>query len=116
MFTSCLRKQQDGRGLNPGVRGVNRSATHATTEEHQANFNYKGESNKAKGNQSVLKLLLLAFSWLDGIYQDCSFLLLLSYYFVIIIIVIINSSLEKIEELLVYLNVFKTYVHEICVK
>ena len=46
----CLRKQRDGRGLNPRVRGVNRSATHASTEEHQANFKHKGETNKAKGN------------------------------------------------------------------
>ena len=38
----CLRKQRDGRGLNPGVRDVNRSATHASTEEHQANFKHKG--------------------------------------------------------------------------
>ena len=36
-----LRKQRDGRGLNPGVRGVNRSATHASTEEHQPNFKHK---------------------------------------------------------------------------
>ena len=47
---SCLRKQRDGRGLNPGVRGANNSATHASTEEHQANFKHKGEPNKAKGN------------------------------------------------------------------
>ena len=74
-------------------------------------LNIKGESNKAKGNQSVLKLLLLAFSLLDGTYQDCSFLLLSSHYYVIIIIIIIiinNSSLEWMEELLVYFNVFKT--------
>ena len=55
-------------------------------------LNIKGESNKAKGNHSVLKLLLLAFSLLDGTYQDCPFLLLISYHYVIIII--INSSLE----------------------
>ena len=60
-------------------------------------LNIKGESNKAKGNQSVPKLLLLAFSFLDGTYQDCSFLLLTNYYYVIIIImiiIIIYSSLE----------------------
>ena len=37
----CLRKQEDGRGLNPGFRGANRSATDASTEEHQANFKHK---------------------------------------------------------------------------
>ena len=44
----CLRivKQRDGRGLNPCVRGVNRSATDASTEEHQANFKHKGEQKK----------------------------------------------------------------------
>ena len=47
----CLRKQREGRGLNPCVRGVNRSATDASTEEHQENFKHKGERNKAKGNQ-----------------------------------------------------------------
>ena len=47
----CLRKQRDGRGLNPGVWDVNRSVKHASTEEHQANFKHKGERNKAKGNQ-----------------------------------------------------------------
>ena len=47
----CLRKQRDGRGLNPGVRGVNRLATHTSTEEHQPNFKHMGELNKAKGNQ-----------------------------------------------------------------
>ena len=47
----CLRKPRDGRGLNPGVRGVNRSATHASTEEYQPNFKNMGEQNKAKGNQ-----------------------------------------------------------------
>ena len=47
----CLRKQRDGRGLNPGVRGVNRLATHTSTEEHQPNFKHMGEPNKAKGNQ-----------------------------------------------------------------
>ena len=46
-----LRKQRDGRGLNPGVRGVNRLATHTSTEEHQPNFKHMGEPNKAKGNQ-----------------------------------------------------------------
>ena len=47
----CLWKQRDWRGLNPGVRAVNRLATHASTEEHQPNFKHKGEPNKAKGNQ-----------------------------------------------------------------
>ena len=51
----CLRKQRDWRGLNPCVRqlvrGVNRSATDASTEEHETNFKDKGEPNKAKGNQ-----------------------------------------------------------------
>ena len=47
----CLRKQRDGRGLNPGVRGVNRLATHTSTEEHQPNFKHMGEPNKARGNQ-----------------------------------------------------------------
>ena len=46
-----LRKQRDGRGLNPGVRGVNRLATHTSTEEHQPNFKHMGEPNKAKGNR-----------------------------------------------------------------
>ena len=46
-----LRKQLDGRGLNPGDRGVNRLATHTSTEEHQPNFKHMGEPNKAKGNQ-----------------------------------------------------------------
>ena len=32
-------------------------------------------------NQLSLKLLLLAFSVLNGTYQDCSFLLLISYYY-----------------------------------
>ena len=48
----CLRKQRDWRGLNPCVRqlvrGVNRSATDASTEEHETNFKDKGEPNKAK--------------------------------------------------------------------
>ena len=47
----CLRKQRDGRSLNPCIRGANHSATHASNEEHQANFKHKGEPNKAKGNQ-----------------------------------------------------------------
>ena len=51
----CLRKQRDGRGLNPCVRqlvrGVNRSATDASTEEHETNFKDKEEPNKVKGNQ-----------------------------------------------------------------
>ena len=47
----CLRKQRDGRGLNPCVRGVIHSARHASTEEHQTNFKDKGEPNKAKGNR-----------------------------------------------------------------
>ena len=47
----CLMKQRDRRGLSPGVRGVNRLATHTSNEEHQPNFKYMGEPNKAKGNQ-----------------------------------------------------------------
>ena len=53
-------------------------------------LNIKGESNKAKGNQFVLKLLLLAFSLVDGTYQACPFLLLIRYHYVIIIVSIIT--------------------------
>ena len=79
----CLGKQRDWRGLNPCVRGVNHSATHVSTNEHQANFKHKGEPNKAKGNQ-VLNFCCLHFPihcMLNSTHQDCSFLLLIRYYY-----------------------------------
>ena len=89
-----LRKQRDGRGLNPGVRGVNRLATHTSTEEHQPNFKHMGEPNKAKGNSKTPASCI--FILLNGTYQDCSFLLLISYYIIISSSSgsTINSSLE----------------------
>ena len=47
----CLRKQRDGRGLNPCVRGVNHTATHGSLKSIKQMFKHKGEPNKAKGNQ-----------------------------------------------------------------
>ena len=44
----CPRKQRDGRGLNPGVWGVYRSATHASTgltEISISRFTYSGSRN-----------------------------------------------------------------------
>ena len=47
----CLRKQRDGRGLNPCVRGVNHTATHGSLKSIKQIIKHKGEPNKAKGNQ-----------------------------------------------------------------
>ena len=40
----CLRKQREGRGLNPCVRGVRGASA-------KFNFKHKREPNKAEGNQ-----------------------------------------------------------------
>ena len=57
---SCLRKQREGRGLNPCVPGVNHSATQASTEEHQPNFKHKGERIRLREIKSRTSALLIS--------------------------------------------------------